>query len=345
MARTAVRMLEVLSFAATAHSLLLSPAEGEMEDRTGGEVDEEAFVTTPDFCGLGHKAPQFFLLGGPKCGTTYFFDAFARSPGVALYKPRPGEPEYHSKEPWVFRANWDVTRKGAWLDHYPKCEKAKDKVAVDATPGYFGDLSAPHNIKAAYVPDLQPNIVFMVFLRDPVMRTHSHYYQYYDSGVLNGVMKGCTPKQYPATFQKAANLLVQNDGVVCNCDCDGMFNASMYSGGFGRWFNLFEARQFHVVPFGLAIGKPIVEYTWRVLGMPPANEGVFADPAKQNGHTPNTLEQDLTPEALVSYKEFMDRRAGAKVVANVLAGSGANLFHFYKTGTVENVQSWLKSHW
>jgi len=297
------------------------------------------------FCMHGHLAPKFYLLGTPKSGTTFFFAPFSRSLDIVQYKPGPKEPRFHSKEAWVFAKRWSIKNKDKWLSHYPTCTAAlSGKVAVDCTPGYFGSSTAPFNIHRAYSPLLRTQIVFMVFLRNPVARTHSHYYQFLDHGVKNGNFKGCAPEQYPPTFQAAAILGMKNRGTICNCACDSMFSNSFYVESFKRYFKNFMPAQFHIVPFNLAIGAGIVEYTWKLLGMRPSSAGVQLDMAKENGHKYFSLETELEPKVLVKFVEFINSVAGSSEVAQVLYGSGAKLYQ-HDGRTVDSIQSWLADNW
>merc|ERR1719223_2667601 len=163
---------------------------------------------------VGRLAPSFFLLGTPKSGTTFFYEDFARSEQIVEYLPGVGSPEWHSKEPWVFTQGFPVTAgaKQDWLSHYPECPQGKHLVAVDCTPGYFGSQEAPFGIHRAYGGD-KHRLVFMVFLREPMSRSHSHYYQYEENGVFQGYFKECLPHQ----FQSPSDLQWRSGSTPAPC--------------------------------------------------------------------------------------------------------------------------------
>jgi len=309
---------------------------------------------TDPFCVMGRLAPRYFLLGAPKSGTTYFFEDFARSGSVVNYVPGDGEPAWHAKEPWVFADAFNSTSSGSsgkqrWLQHYPRCSEARFKVAVDCTPGYFGAPAAPANIRTAYYGDLKYKLVFMVFLRNPIARSHSHYYQYLDNGVLNGNFQNCQANQFPATFQDAVTRGMKNEGSVCGCACDNIFHDSFYVASFKRYFQNFKKSQFHIVPFELAVGEPIVQYTWAVLGLPAgigARSNLVGVGNAKNHHFYASLDQELSADSVAQFRNFMSQRAGAGAIADLLVGSDVNLFHF--GGDKSNggsIASWLSSYW
>merc|ERR1719223_408361 len=217
---------------------------------------------------VGRLAPSFFLLGTPKSGTTFFYEDFARSEQIVEYLPGVGSPEWHSKEPWVFTQGFPVTAgaKQDWLSHYPECPQDKHLVAVDCTPGYFGSQQAPFGIHRAYGGD-KHRLVFMVLLREPMSRSHSHYYQYQENGVFQGYFKECLPHQFPKSFRLAVEKRIDT-GSMCNCACDSIFEDSMYADSFRRYFKNFESSWFHVVPFQKAVLSEVVSYAWKILHVP-----------------------------------------------------------------------------
>ena len=311
------------------------------EDDVGAQI---AGGNPTEFCVRGHVAPKYFLLGTPKSGTTYFFAAFSKSPDMASFEPGPTDPAYRAKEANVFGRPQSAADKDEWLSHYPACSTSVRKVAVDCSPGYFGLQGAPNNILAAYEPPLLRRLVFMVFLRNPMARTHSHYYQYLYMGVLDGHHPGCSPEQFPPSFQAAARRGMTTGGTICDCACDIMFSHSMYAASFERYFQNFMPSQFHVVPFNLALGEDIVTHTWKLLGMRPSYGGVQIDEGEKNGHPYASIEEELTPETLVRFRKFMYEYAGVEEIVRQLHGSGAHLFG-YSGNTSREVRDWLTENW
>lgn len=212
------------------------------------------------------KPAEFFLLGTPKCGTTFSFEDFACSEQIVNYQPSIDEPSWHSNGPWVFAGRFDAdTGRKAWLSHYTKCTQDKHMVAVDCTPDYFDYQFAPFGIQKAY-RDSKHTLVFLAALREPVMRVRSHYYQYEDLGVLNGAFQRRTPEQFPKTFADAAHKRITT-GSMCNCGCDDFFEDSMDVDFFKRYFLNLVSSLFLVVSFEQAVLSEVVVYAREILNI------------------------------------------------------------------------------
>jgi len=236
-----------------------------------------------------------------------------------------------------------------WLSHYPECTQTRQQVAVDCTPGYFGSKVAPPSIAWAY-KQAHHKMVFMVFLREPMVRSHAHYYHYKDNGVLNGAFSGCTPQQFPRSFPVAVEHWLSS-GSVCDCDCDAMFQDSLYAFSFARYFDHFNATRFHVVPFQYAISSDVVKYTWDILNVEQGtgNKDNFVGVENEKiHHDYKALEEDVTVEMLQQFRNIMDELTGAEIIAQILAGSGAHLYGFDHENHTEDgnsVTAWLSDNW
>jgi len=302
-----------------------------------------------NLCMMGRLAPKFYLLGTPKTGTTFFYEDFVRSEQIVEYLPDQGEPDWHSKEPWVFYNGFTASEdvKKVWLSHYPQCTQDKHLVAVDCTPGYFGSQRAPFGIQKAY-SDSRHQLVFMVFLRDPASRTHSHYYQYQENGVLDGAfLPGCSPQQFPPTFADAVQTRMTL-GSVCNCSCDTIFEDSMYADSFRRYFKNFDSSSFHVVPFKMAVLGEVVEYAWRILNVGKGKgekRNLVGGDNDKNHHEYPAIDTEMDAELLSRFEVFMDGATGPKLVSNLLAGSGAHLYGHDGDWTAPSIADWLVDNW
>jgi len=309
----------------------------------GSDVER---ASTLSFCMDGHLAPTFFLLGTPKSGTTFFYQDFARSPQIIEYQPLDGQPSWRSKEPWEFTSTFNVKYRDQWLAHYPECPKEEHLVGVDCTPGYFGSKIAPEAIHTAY-GDARNNLVFMVFLREPVARAHSHYYQYQENGVLQGYFAGCTPEQFPKTFAVAVeNLLSMN--AACNCDCDDIFSDSMYMASFERYFHYFGSSGFHVVPFKQAVRPEVVAFTFQLLNVERGDgEKILlaGEDNEMNHHVYPEFHQEMSASLMSNFEQFMHKAAGSRPVAELLARSGAHLYGHGESRSVDSIASWLEENW
>jgi len=296
---------------------------------------------------MGRLAPKFFLLGTPKSGTTFFFEDFARSDAIISYKPTDNEPSWHAKEPWVFANGFDLSTKRAWLSHYPACTQAKHLVAVDCTPGYFGSQRTPFAIHGAYGA-ANHDLVFMVFLREPTDRTHSHYYQYVQNGVFNGMFQACPASVYPKTFKQAVEARLSKKA-MCDCACNDVFDDSFYKDSFKRYFKNFRSEMFHVVPFKQAISGEVVDYAWKVLNVPKGHgerSNLVGGNNQKNHHEYPSLHQEMAAPLVKRYLSFMYEATGPGKVAEVLAGSGAHLYgHGQATTDTNSIATWLAKNW
>lgn len=311
-------------------------------------LDEDA---TLNLCMRKRLAPQFFLLGVPKAGAARFFEGFTSSPGVVNYRPGDEEPEWHTKEPWVFADGFDVNAMDQWLGHYPECDQSKRLVAIDCTPGYFGNRKAPYAIANVYggTHQVKSRLLFMVLLRDPVARIHSHYYHYISNGVMKDALPACPAKTFPPTFYITVKSMIDK-GYVCNCPCDNLVTDSKYVESFRRYLTNFAASQFHVIPFGSVVDKKIIEYAWDMLGVPHGlHRGSFAEGFTfvQNdiGPHPNIV-TELDEPTLLELEAYMDRVAGPQELAALFAGSDINMFNFTASSDDgASIERWLRSSW
>lgn len=317
-----------------------------LSTHTAANQTETEGLAGGNLCMHGHLAPKFFLLGAPQSGPTHFFERLARSESIVGYMPAGSEPSWYLNESGVFSDGFNGSTKSKWLSHYPLCQQEKHKVVIDCTPSYFGSEAAPFALRAVYPP--AHKLVFMVFLREPASRAHSHYYLYKDNGVLSGAFPGCTATQFPPTFAHAVELRLTQK-FVCNCQCDDIFEQSMYADSFRRYFRNFDSEMFHVVPFKQAITAQVVEYAWEILNVRPghrAMSGLDGDGHDTTHHHHPTLELEMHTFLLGRYRAFMDSMAGSYTVGRLLANSSAHLYQFVRRPrSAPQVAAWLEENW
>lgn len=345
MAALLTTVLTTLNSAAYGLQVSVNNVSNATFDSTGrGEVRE------PNTCIREHLAPEFFLLGVPKSGTTRFFNDFTASPAIVNYVPGETEPEWHSAEPWVFAGGFDVSYTDTWLAHYPACDQDRRLVAIDCTPGYFGDRNAPYGLANLYsVHEVKANLVFMVLLRNPVSRMHSHYYHYVENGVLKDAIPDCPLSKFPDSFYTTARNLLERD-TVCDCPCDNIVHDSRYAEAFKRYFANFKPAQFHVVPFQQVVDKAVVEYTWDILGVPHGQHqaSYLTSASRIEGDMPRhpDILSELDELTLQELEAYMEQVAGASALASLFAGTEINLYNH--TGSYDDgasIERWLTGSW
>jgi len=111
------------------------------------------------------QAPDFFIIGAMKAGSTSLWHQLRRHPEIFLCTPK--EPQYFSRgKGWCKGASW-------YQSLFDSADPRQHKVCGEASTCYtryphFGDV--PGRIKSA-----NPRARFVYILRDPVDRVYSHY--------------------------------------------------------------------------------------------------------------------------------------------------------------------------
>jgi hypothetical protein len=108
--------------------------------------------------------PDFLVVGGKKCGTTFLYDLLSRHP----YVQTAAKKELHF---------FDIVLEEEGIEWYRRCfPKARWKdgrrtITGEATP-YLGDASVPKK-----VAKVLPSVRLIILLRNPVERAYSDYQQ------------------------------------------------------------------------------------------------------------------------------------------------------------------------
>ena len=107
---------------------------------------------------IGHRPPDFLILGAQKAGTTSLLDWLGAHPRIAP----PDRKEVH----W-FTNHWG--RPAAWYrSHFPR--RPAGVLSAEATPYYLFHPAVPERVARAL-----PDVRCIVLLRDPAARTISHH--------------------------------------------------------------------------------------------------------------------------------------------------------------------------
>lgn len=129
------------------------------------EFRKSPVLYTPDQLEEHRNLPTFVCIGAPKCATTWLFACMSEHPDVF-------SPDF--KEINFFRVSrWgdDYDRYG--LEFYARLfdDAPRNAVIGDFSPNLLEDPYAPERLRA-----LLPDARLIVMLRNPIDRTHSHYY-------------------------------------------------------------------------------------------------------------------------------------------------------------------------
>lgn len=193
-------------------------------------------------------APQVFLIGAQKAGTTSLAEALDRHPGIAVSDP---------KEPQFFTEHWE-----RGFDWYRRCFPAEPPaLCVDASTSYsMAPLPDPDtgrrpaDSRMAQVPrrifECRPDARFIYVLRDPVDRALSAYWHATRAG------EETRPVREAIT---ARSMYVRG---------------SRYSYQIQCYLEFFEMQAFHFVDFRRLVSAPQVVlpeiFTW--LGLTPEGQ-------------------------------------------------------------------------
>lgn len=127
-----------------------------------------------------HRSPDFFIVGAAKSGTTSLYHYLAQHPSI--YMPSVKEPNFLAY--WNTELNLRGPARPQRVHdllhmHTVKDERSyfslfdgarPDQRVGEASPRYLYYANAPANIAR-----IAPTAKLIVFMRDPVLRAHSHY--------------------------------------------------------------------------------------------------------------------------------------------------------------------------
>jgi len=111
------------------------------------------------------RAPDFFFIGAPRCGTTALCKHLARHPHVRFSKPY--EPHYFSQ---LTRSPTPEEVRRDYLEPYFAHCTAKDKAVGERSVSYFFSEDA-----VRYVLDVFPDAKFVASIRNPVDFVYSYH--------------------------------------------------------------------------------------------------------------------------------------------------------------------------
>jgi Sulfotransferase family len=122
------------------------------------------------FAASAHRAPDFFIVGHPKCGTTALYEMLRRQAGI--YMPALKEPQFFASE----------MRVGSRPEHLPETleeylalftDARADQVIGEASPSYLRSHTA-----AALIAEVQPQARIVAILREPASLLRSVHLQF-----------------------------------------------------------------------------------------------------------------------------------------------------------------------
>ena len=113
--------------------------------------------------------PNLFIVGSPKCGTTFFCEKLREHPD--LFFPKIKELNYFSCNQLnneSYYKDYKVNSLEKYLEFYKKVKN--EKYIVDASVSYFTFENIPSKIKT-----FNPKSKIIILVRNPYKRSYSHY--------------------------------------------------------------------------------------------------------------------------------------------------------------------------
>jgi hypothetical protein len=132
-------------------------------------------AAAPPLEASARRAPDFFIVGHPKCGTTALYEMLRRQPGI--YMPALKEPQFFAEE----------MRVGARPEHLPDTleeylalfDGARvDELLGEASPSYLRSHTA-----AGAIAELQPDARIIAILREPASLLRSVHLQFVQAAI------------------------------------------------------------------------------------------------------------------------------------------------------------------
>ena len=177
------------------------------------------------------RAPDFFILGGMKCGTTSLFNYLLQHSSVL--PPRKKELHYYDMDIY----------EGMSLDKYLRSFPDRDEgqLSGEGTPFYLTHPSCPGWIKRDF-----PGARFIIVMRDPVDRFWSHYHQYCKYRDYTGSPESLIEKEQDIS-DKIFQAISKNPEAhepVFDLKLYSLLARGRYAEQIARWLTCFEREQF-----------------------------------------------------------------------------------------------------
>lgn len=328
----------------------LAQIDGErLVQRQGGERN---------LCMMGHFVPELFVIGGIKTSSTLLCTQLRGSPGIQW--------RYGSERLYGNRQHPAAWKEGHFFDDhvkegavymaysFPECRRDIRMVATEGSARYSADITVPMVMANWYGP-LKDRPTFVLLIRDPIARLHSHY--------AHAVRDKWCKELEGMKFDQVVDQILKDDPSLYKMSrlgpegsgCGDFMEGSFWKKHLERWFQNFSPRQFIVVPeqYNTAPGgmgrtePPVAEYLWNFLGIKGTQLDLTMSRASANiNPSKTTLQDELDwPRRSQLYEKYVDAWGGYSI-AQILAGSGANLYGYRGSpDDVDGIANWLENNW
>ncbi len=241
------------------------------------------------------SAPNFIIIGQPKCGTSSLYSYLTQHPQIlpAIEK----EIRF-----WSFKPNFE---KGLdwYLAHFPAIASEQGLITGEATPGYLDSQPAADSLLQEF-----PHMKLIVVLRNPIDRALSHYYmctrQSRDKRSLEKAILSGVEVRHKKSYLNLFN----------NFKTSSYLKRSQYIESLSRWMKLFPKQQFLIIKSEDFFAEPgtTVNQVFQFLGVEPYQLQAYANKTK-NSYPPisqsmrQTLNDYFRPFNQ-QLEEYLDRK-------------------------------------
>lgn len=204
--------------------------------------------------------PNFLIIGGEKCGTTWLYDVLKRHPDI--YLPDTKELAYFNRRDSNLIETDNFARMNVgWYEKFFE-DARTESAAGDISPMYLCDDLAPQRIS-----DTVPAAKLIVTLRDPVDRAISHYWMAHNK------------RHIPTDLELEDVVTGRHEAIV---------QRGLYSEQLERYFSLFPRDQILILIFEemMSDRAGTIAEICRFIGVDPSqmpseglDEAVFASTA------------------------------------------------------------------
>jgi hypothetical protein len=198
------------------------------------------------------SVPDFFLVGGPKCGTGSLCDWLAQHPDIFVMEPR--EPNFFGSD-LIMRRHFECLQ-----DYLQPFQQHQHQVGGEGTTWYLYSEAAPEQIFT-----LNPHAKILIILRHPVEIVHSlHAYRLYYGDE--------TEADLDTVLDREEEMLARSAATGDPKDVMRIYlDVARFSRGLRRYFERFGREQVLVLYFDELKSRPeeSLRTAFRFLGVDP----------------------------------------------------------------------------
>lgn len=307
------------------------PKKNESNDRTRGKRN---------ICIQGKQVPDLYLLGAPKCATTSLAYELISAGSICAG----GIKEYHFfTKSRVSHFEKDEERVTAqWLSGMPRCSDTRklmgdyspENLQLTRPPGHPFESELPPVLAQLYGASAR-KLNFVVMVREHLSRIHSFFHY--------------RTNREPGEFgEKVEKYLAEYTAEAISSGYNGVW-ASSYGFQLSRWVQVFDHKQFYVIPFK-AFGQGNASRICHDLSHRfhyRMRCGHTLTPVQKNRGSHPDLEDEISVPLRWAFEELM-RDDRMRLVYHLTLGSKRGMglaLYDGPEGNHKAVNEWLRNWW